>query len=200
MAGCSAEPLPMMRFAVLLLLAAPFLVSCSNPRKPYTPSEGFEQIEYRHATVGVYPDEIRANLDKYTNMVVAWAGIVKDTRARDLISGQFEVATLVEHHYFNWEENRKTDPFEYFVSPRGEGQFKFKWESPRESAAETTADIDKYAGPGKMIVVYGIPKSVDADGTINLNYRFLRVINATNCNFYTYTYGRAGEAYKYTGK
>ena len=64
-------------------------------------------------------------------------------------------------------------------------------EAPKNDQPITATDLD---------VVYGIPKSVNSDGVINLNYRFLRVIDATNYNLYTFSYGRVGEAYKYTGK
>jgi hypothetical protein len=186
--------------AAILLLAVPLLASCASPRKPYTPSKGFEEIEYRHGAVGVYPDDVRADAAKFTNQVVVWAGIIKDTRARDLLTGNFEVTTQVEHHYFDWKEARNASEGKYFVSPRGEGAFTFTWESRRKNAIATTADVDQYAAPGKMVVVYGIPKSVDSNGVITLNYRFMRIIEPAECNFYTSNYGRAGEAVKSTGK
>jgi len=132
--------------------------------------------------------------------MAAWAGIIKDTRARDLLTGNFEVTTQVEHHYFDWKEARNASEGKYFVSPRGEGAFTFTWESRRKNAIATTADVDQYAAPGKMVVVYGIPKSVDSNGVITLNYRFMRIIEPAECNFYTSNYGRAGEAVKSTGK
>jgi hypothetical protein len=189
----------MMRIVVLLLVVAPLLVSCSNLRKPYQPTPGFEQIEYRNATVGVYPDEIRSALEKYTNTVVALAGIVKDTRSRDLITGEFQATTLVEHHYFDWKNLRDASSGAYCVSPRGEGLFTFTWESHRKNAIASTADVDKYAEPGKLIVVYGIPKRVDTNGVITLSYRYMRVIDAAECNLYSYTYGRTGETVQYRG-
>lgn len=191
----------MRRISALLLLVSPFLASCAHDYKPYKPINSYEQIEYPHASVDVYPDDVRGNIDQYTNTVVAWAGVIKDTRASALVNSDYmRATTTVEHHYFDWEQNRKGGRNEFLLSPRGEGTFQVDWEVRRKSDTATTGDVDKYAGPGKMVIVYGTPASVDDNGVITLKYRYLRVIDSKDFNMHTFSYGRIGEPYKYVGK
>ncbi len=42
----------------------------------------------------------------------------------------------------------------------------------------TARDAQTYASPGKLAVIYGVPKSVETNGVIHLKYRYLRMIDA----------------------
>lgn len=191
----------MKRIAFALLLTSPFLFSCAHDYKPYTPATAYEKVESPRATVNVYPDDVRTNLDQYTNTIVAWAGVVKDTTARDRVNSDvMRATTVLEHHYFDWQENRKSGDKQYLISPRGEGAFQVEWDVRRKNPQATTADVDKYAGPGKLAIVYGTPQRVTDNGVVILKYRYLRIIDSKNFNINTFSYGRVGEPYKYVGK
>lgn len=189
---------------VFLLIALPFLAcSCKSNREneAYTPANSFEAAQLPKTTIDIYPDDVRANLNQYTNYVVAWAGIIRETHAEEPdANGLIHATTLLDHHYFDWQESRsKTGHKEYSVSPRGEGLFRVDWTSRGTRRNVGAAETERYAAPGKLAIVYGEPQSVDGDVVV-LGYHYIRIIDPKNFNTQTYDYGRVGEPYKYLKK
>jgi hypothetical protein len=61
-----------------------------------------------------------------------------------------------------------------------------------DASAEST---EKYAAPGKVAVIYGVPEKVDADGTVVLKYRYLRIVDKNHFTTNEFDYGRMGEPF-----
>ena len=183
---------------ILLLLPLILLASCSHSRKAYAPL-AYEKTEQSLVAYDVWPDDVRAHFSDYTNTIVAWVGVIKDTAAfnkqdttafNKLAPELMTATTTLDHHYFDWKEEHHSSASKYSISPRGEGAFQVDWELRRVTPTATTADADKYAGPGKLAVVYGVPERVTDNGTIILKYRYLRVIETEDFDVSTLSYGR----------
>ena len=188
----------MNRVIALSLLALPLLaVSCAH-NMPYRPATHNEQLEYHRSLIDLYPDDVRRNLDQYTNTVVAWSGVIHDTEAHEGTNGMFVATTTIEHKYYEWEVDHSAGGEKINLSLRGEGTFRIEWPVHRREAKATSADAEEYAGPGKMIIVYGIPDGIE-DNTIILKYHFLRVLDKDHFTMTQYDYGRFGQPVHYIG-
>jgi hypothetical protein len=181
----------MMRNFALAVFAAGCFVSCES-NAPYLPHNGHEDVEYKRARLEVYPDDVRKNLDQYTNTPVAWVGVIRSTVAEENDSGgRITAESTFEHHYFDWEQD--TDPdLNLLVSPRGEGSFTCKWELRKKTMDASAYDAEKFARKGKLAIVYGVPESVKDDGTVVLKYAYLRIVDRANFNTNYLNYGRLG--------
>lgn len=188
----------MFQLNALALLALPLLAASCAHNNPYRPASHNEEKEYHQSLVDLYPDDVRRNLDQYTNAIIAWAGVIRETEAHETNNNMFIASTTVEHKYYDWEVDHSTSGEKINLSPRGEGAFRFEWLVHRREDDATTADVEKYAGPGKMILVYGTPDGIE-DNTIILKYRFLRIIEKDHFNMTQYDYGRFGQPVHYIG-
>ncbi len=188
----------MNRVIALSLLALPLLVVSCAHNTPYRAANSHEQTEYHKSLIDLYPDDVRRNLDQYTNSVVAWAGVIRDTEAHETNNNMFVATTTVDHRYYDWESDRAWGGDQINLSPRGEGSFRIEWMIHRRVADATTEDAEKYAAPGKMVIVYGVPDGIE-DNTIVLKYHFLRVIEKDHFNTKQYDYGRFGQPVHYIG-
>lgn len=190
----------MKRFILLLAVASPLMMSCAS-HQPYKAVRGVEDVEYSNAKLNVYPDDVRANLDKYTNSLVAWAGVICSTDVQDPDQyGKRTAITTFQHHYFDWQQQGSGRYSKYGLSPRGEGVFRVQWLITPKVPSVTIPEIEQFAAPGKMVIVYGTPEKVDGNVVV-LKYRFMRVVDSTGAfNVNEFDYGRAGEAVQYIGK
>ncbi len=161
-----------------LFSAASFLVSCES-NVPYEPANKPEEIEFRHARLEVYPDDVRKDISRYTNTPVAWVGVIRGTDAQENdFGGGITADTVFEHHYFDWEQDKDPSGVNLEVSPRGEGSFTCHWQMRRTASEAGAYDAEKFARAGKLAIVYGVPESVTADGTVVLKYSYLRILGA----------------------
>lgn len=124
--------------------------------RDYKPASPWEQREMVRSTRSVYPDDVRANLAA-RRVPVAWAGILRQVEfigepARPMLR------LTVEHHYFDWIEDRGAQRELYFLSPRGEGTFRCVWPLRREW---DMAEMRRITVPGLMAVIYGTPERLD---------------------------------------
>jgi hypothetical protein len=181
----------MMRHLALAVIAAGCFVSCES-NAPYLAASHHEEAEFKLARLEVNPDDVRNNIDQYTNTTVAWAGVIRSTVAEENdYGGKITAKTTFEHHYFDWEQN--TDPgLNLLVSPRGEGSFTCKWQLRKKTTEASAYDAEKFARNGKLAIVYGVPESVTPEGTIVLKYAYLRVVDRAHFNTNTLNYGRLG--------
>jgi hypothetical protein len=187
----------MNRAIVLTLLTVPFFVSCvSMTNAPYQPANKPETIEYGRDVLDAYPGDVRTNLDAYSNIGVAWAGIIQDTTVESGPGGLIYATTTLDHHYFDWQENRDCHGVQLCVSPRGEGPFRVKWEMSKNDPEASVDDAAKFAAPGKLAIVYGVPERVE-DGTVVLRYRYLRVLDSSHFATNVFDYSRFGEPFTY---
>ena len=170
-------------------------MSCASDA-PYTPSNQSEQLEYSRDLLNAYPADVRTNLESYTNVGVAWAGIIRDTTIDDSANGVISATTSFDHHYFDWQQDWTTHGQLLNVSPRGEGVFVTHWKMRKDEFDATTEDAENFAAPGKLAIVYGVPQALQ-DGTIVLRYRYLRVVDPTHFNTNVYDYGRFDEPVRY---
>ena len=174
-----------------ILLTTPFLFSCAY-NNPYTPAKSTENAAYSKANRYVYPNDVRTNLAQFTNGMVVWAGIITRTDAAEGKNGLIDAVTTLDHHYFDWSEDQLTGHKEYTLSPRGEGPFKIAWQLRRTEADSTPATAERYAAPGKMAIVYGVPKTVNGE-VVSLDYTYLRIMDPQDVSTEKYDYGRFGE-------
>ncbi len=189
----------MIRTLALTVVAGTVLVSCLMDRQ-YQPATRAEKIELEHGRLTVYPDDVRTNLDRYTNTLVAWVGIVQKTDAwEEDQTGGIRAQSVLEHHYFDWQEDYTADGIQLLVSPGGEGRFRCDLHLRKLNVDATSYDAEKYVGAGKLAVVYGVPEAVDADGTIVLKYRYLRMFGRSHYNTNELEYGRRGQPFHPAG-
>jgi hypothetical protein len=180
---------------LLTLLAAGLLASCATTAR-YGPATQPESIEYYQTHLDVYPGNVRKVPSQYANVHVAWAGIIVSNDATDEdLNGKIRMATVFEHHYFDWEQNRQDGGLRLLISPRGEGRFRMRWQMSRKAQDASADDAMKYAAPGKLAIVYGTPESVDEDGTIVLRYHYVRIFGPAQFRENELDYGRRSETY-----
>jgi hypothetical protein len=123
---------------------------------------------------------------------VAWAGIVVSNDAtEEEFGGKIRMDTVFEHHYFNWQQEKRAGGVMLRVSPLGEGRFRMSWRMDRSNPEATEADALNSAAPGKLAIVYGTPESVDSDGTIVLRYHYIRIFDPSQFTVGALDYGRA---------
>lgn len=182
----------------LPLLAVTGLVSCTHvpPSLTYQPVTKPEEIEFCKDTPTVYPDQVRQHLSLYTNTPVIWVGIIRSTDAQEEdTSSKIRLDTVFEHHYFDWRQQGDEKDLTLRVSGRGEGRFRARWYVHRttkymDSDEVEAGDAEKFAGPGKLAVFYGVPQSVDPDGTIVLKYHYVRLLPQKDYTTNGIDYGR----------
>jgi hypothetical protein len=191
----------MIRTLALTLVAGSVLVSCqSEGDGPYQPANKHEATEFDNAHLTVYPDDVRADLDRYTNTMVAWAGIIRSTDAIEAeTGGKIYAATVFENHYFDWQQAKTQDGLQFLVSPGGEGSFRSELHLRKSTQEATANDAEKYLGRGRLAVLYGMPQSVDPDGTVVLKYRYIRVFARNRYNTNELEYGRLGQPIRPVG-
>jgi hypothetical protein len=183
----------MMRHVALAVVAASCFVSCET-NAPYEPATRPEQIEFKQVRLEVYPEDVRNDIDKYTNTLVAWVGVIRGTDAQeDDFGGRISAETVFEHHYFDWEQDTDASGVNLMVSPRGEGSFTCHWKMRRRDDEASAYDAEKFARKDKLAIVYGTPESVMPDGTIVLKYHYLRILGRAHFNTTYLDYGRLGE-------
>jgi hypothetical protein len=189
----------MIRNFVAAFFALTVLVSCVSRagNESYQPATKPEKIEFARDRLDVYPNDVRKDPAFHAGAAVAWAGIIRSTDAREEGEGGKIVAdTVFEHHYFDWVQNNDGRGVKLFVSPRGEGLFCAKWHMDKIGKDATAESAEKYAGQGKLALVYGVPEKVDADGTVVLRYRYLRILGADCFSTNKFDYGRFGEPFR----
>jgi hypothetical protein len=189
----------MIRNFVVAFSALTVLVSCVSRvgNESYQPATKPEKIEFARDRLDVYPDNVRKNPATYIGAAVVWAGIIRSTEAREGDEGGKIVAdTVFEHHYFDWVQNNNGRGVELSISPRGEGLFRAKWHMDKVGKDATAESAEKYAGQGKLAIVYGVPEKVDADGTVVLKYRYLRILGVDCFSTNKFDYGRFGEPFR----
>ena len=179
----------------IALLAVPWLCACSS-NLIYRPASGPERVEMDRDQLDVYPGDVRNNPDQYANTGVGWAGVIVRTDAKQGDDGYIHAVTTFEHHYFDWEQDRRFCDIALNVSPRGECLFRTEWVLQRTDANAGTEAAESYASPGKLAIVYGVPEKVD-DGTVVLKYRLLRVVDEDHFNTNRFDYGRFGQPFHY---
>jgi len=180
----------------LMLLAASALVSCQSDSS-YHPANPPEKEQFELAKLTVYPDDVRTNLDQYTNTLVAWAGIIRSTDAIEAeTGGKIYSETIFENHYFDWQEDKTRQGVKLLLSPSGEGQFRSELHLRKATQDATGYDAEKYIARGKLAIVYGVPQKVE-DGAVVLRYRYLRLFQPWEFTIHEFDFGRFGEPYHY---
>ncbi|MGA2748835.1 MAG: hypothetical protein ABSG59_08675 [Verrucomicrobiota bacterium] len=183
----------MMRNLVLTIVAGCLAVSCAS-NSSYQPNSDPEQIEFKQARLDVYPEDVRNDPSRYTNTLVVWPGVIRSTHAQDEdYRGRIRAETVLEHHYFDWKQDHGDQGVKLLLSRRGEGAFRVRWHLVKTGPDATSGDAETYAGRNKLAIVYGTPESVDADGTVVLQYRYMRAVDRAHYSVNQMDYGRLGE-------
>jgi|GEM_PF-710127 len=169
---------------VWLLLIPILLTSCKTlvpGSKPYTPADQQERDLLTISVSKVFPDDVRANPEKYNQTVLAWTGILE--KAEWLDTDQTRAKFTIRHHYWDWIEDYSFQKAVAFMSPRGEGVFNCIRQPSTKGAV-----LPK---PGSMAITYGIPLQVNNEnGEITLD---CKAITFADENWYRtdiWDYGR----------
>jgi hypothetical protein len=189
----------MTRIFILAAIASGALVSCAHApaNGPYRPETKPEKKEFAFDRLDIYPDDVRANLTAYTNMPVAWAGVILSSDARDDDNGlTIGVDSTFEHHYFDWVQENGGKDLKLSLSPRGEGSFHVKWHMNKLKTDASFPNAQKYAKRGKLAIVYGTPLKLDDNGAVVLKYRYLRILDQDHFTTNQFDYGRLGEPFR----
>jgi len=189
--------LNMKSLSVLLSLGAILVAGCADPNVPYRMKTEPEQIEWSRDSLDVYPDDVRQDPTQFDHTAVAWAGIIRTSDAHEFGDGFMRINTTFEHHYFDWEQNDGTGGPEYDLSPHGEGLFRTDWIVKKTYPDAEAVDAEKFAAPGQLAIVYGVPTGVDTNGVVQLHYRYLRIIDHDKFSTYEFDYGRFGQPFVY---
>jgi hypothetical protein len=185
------------RTAVALLLAGIAVVTCGCPgivpgSRPYRPLPQWEAKFAAEARRDLFPEDVRQKPDGFTNIMVAWTGIITNIEYIADAPPRFVRITAV-HHYFDWIEDFGAQRERFFLSPRGEGAFAVRW------IAETAEDqkfVDQFA-LGDMLIAYGYP-TVIRSNYVGLNPTMnLRAVRPQWYRMDILDYGRPGEPIKF---
>ena len=180
---------------IVTLLAAGFAVSCAS-NAPYHPASRPERIEYRYGRFDVYPEDVRKNPTNYAGLTVVWAGIIRSSDTQEeQAGGLIRVNSVIEHHYFHWRQDEHPEGVKLLLSPRGEGLFRIRWHLRRNDPEASGADAAAFVAPGRLAIVYGVPESVDDDGTVVLKYHYARLLGREHYATNETDYGRLGEPF-----
>ena len=108
-----------------IVLPLLLVVSSGCPPGPHSKAyEGTSEAERKllaESQRGVYPNDVRAQPERYTKATLAWPGIVRTVvpAPRDPAWAQVVIA----HHYWDWIEDHSIQKAKAFLSARGEGDF-----------------------------------------------------------------------------
>ncbi|HET6248887.1 MAG TPA: hypothetical protein VFE47_14415 [Tepidisphaeraceae bacterium] len=162
------------------------LTGCTND---YRPASSWERSVYQTARKDAFPNQVRDQPGNYSNTLVAWVGLLVSGNIHNEDPDHPYVSLVVEHHYYDWLEDHSTQRQRYFLSPRGEGQFRCIWPLKKEWNLD---EMRRLIVPGDMMVVYGTPH--DGGVTIDLGEaRYVREIPASLVATDILDYGRPGE-------
>ena len=148
-----------MKKHIFILIILVFISGCLPPNcVPYRPLPGLEKQLYNVAKRKVTPNNVRKLPDKYIKTLVVWTGIIKNIDSNKEQGTEFFQIT-VEHHYFDWIENRGAQKEMFFLSPRGEGTFIAAWSAGNAQEYE----FIRHFTVGDMIIAYGRPCMTEDD-------------------------------------
>lgn len=131
----------------------------------YQPSTGYEQILYARAHRDIDPAAVRIVPERYRQELVMWTGVVS---AVEPLGASGNLRVTVEHRYWNALEYWSRDGIYVRLWPRGEGRFACNFVPERGVRPTQIAQVDD------MIIAYGWPRGVAADGTVVMECPFMR--------------------------
>ena len=150
-----------------------------------------EEQHLQSANKEIYPNDVRADLQKYQSTKVAWPGIVTEATVTEK-AGRVEIRFSVEHHYYDWILDYSIQQEKIFLSPRGEGLFTTVCIVKPDTAQLRQFQSD--TAPGNLLIVYGRPENVD-EGVILLTCNFIRLFPKEWFRTDIFDYGRRGEPF-----
>lgn len=158
---------------IILLSLTLLLAGCNPLAMPYKPMSEREQRVFEKADRLVFPEDVRGAPADYRGSMVAWPGIVVKREFRERL-GRTEVEFVLEHHYYDWVESKGFEDERILLSRKGEGRFRTAWHI---RSRKRLWKIENASDVGSLLIVYGTPESVEDDGTVILDSKYLRVFN-----------------------
>jgi len=170
---------------ILIILMSVWLTSCMTPfvpgSRPYTPAGQQERDLLPTATRKIFPDDVRATPEKYSQTLVAWSGVLD--QAEWLDADHTRAKFTITHHYWDWIEDYSVQKAVAFMSPRGEGIF-----NCIRATSTKGAELPK---PGSMAITYGIPLQVSSEnGEITLDCKEISFASESWYSTDIWDYGR----------
>jgi len=108
----------------------------------YQPTGGPEARVFGRAAQDVYPDDVRAEPQRYVKMLVAWPGILRSYE----LTKDDETATIklvLEHRYFDWIEDFSPRRERYFLSPVARAHFGRRGQCPEPLLTRCRRDFTR---------------------------------------------------------
>jgi len=104
---------------ILAVSLLSLLTACPAPHtRSYQPVSSWEKQALDRANRNVFPDDIRSDLTRYRNTLIAWPGVVLGTEFVEQ-QDKIEIQFVLEHHYYDWLEDFSIQREKIFLSPRG---------------------------------------------------------------------------------
>lgn len=175
---------------MIFLLAVTLLTSCGGaPLLPgsraYEPISDSEKTEFDKADRNAYPDDVRKDLTSFQSTTIAWPGLIDDIQIQNVEEG-VDITYSLTHHYYDWIEDFGIQHERIFLSPRGEGKFKFTWPFPKNL---TEDELKRFTDHSVLLIVYGKPVSIQND-TIIIEASYVRDVGKSWYTTHRLDYGR----------
>ena len=172
---------------ILVLFCVISISVCAGGSREYQPSSRLENEYYQRIDKSIWPDDARANIEKYKDTNTGWAGVVQRYMT-DFTNPEYNlIGFYVKHHYYDWIENMRS-PKPINLSRNGEGYFVCNYVFRKEiDPQEIVKDF-----VGDVVINYGSPVAVADDGTIILTTDYIRIIDKNHVNPNWIDYGRGG--------
>lgn len=178
------------RFYIIfsLITYAIFLSACSTLYQPISQIEADAFARVRH---DIFPYDLIQHKVPFNKTEVAWAGVITESNI-DSSGNSYKINFTIQHHYFDWVEDRRRIQTRYLLSPRGEGTIKTRWELVKSLKEDTVLNEIKV---GRMIVIYGLPVSA-SNNSVTVQATYLRTFEPSLFRTDIMDYGRPGEPVK----
>lgn len=172
---------------LLTLLAVAQMAGCLGcpgvrGSREYQPRTSHGRDLLKKARRDVQPADIRNDLARHKDTLVAWSGVVAE---RKVTPDGNTLGIVVEHHYWDWKEDFGAQRERVFLSPRGEGKFGLM-----DTIHEGSND-PRYLPVGSMAIVIGKPVQVTAEGLVVLAFEWSITVPKEDFATDIWDYGRA---------
>jgi hypothetical protein len=166
---------------LVVLCGIMLTAGCANKPKalrPYVPTSDKEAEAFAKTDFSLTFSQVAKEIDFHVVTDIAWTGIIEDIDFREQ-RDRVQVALRVREHAFDWID-RGTDTGRYYLSQASAGYFMAGIDVMKPTSIQR---LKRQASVGDMIIVYGHPRILHEDGTIQIKAFSVRPIPADQVRF-----------------
>jgi hypothetical protein len=145
-----------------------------------------ENMYYININKNIWPDDVRQNIEDYTEEMIGWAGVVEQYRINNNI-----VQLTLRHHFYDWIEDYGYARGPILLSSSGEGIIigdYILWPDITENQMnEFVKDLI-----GDCIIIYGYPVKITENNEVVIDTKYARRISKRHIDPGWRNYGRQG--------